>query len=77
MCRRAGRQLIARIHALSISAVRPIPLKLITISKNNSKGAEVMANEWAAKIQRFVLTFNLQRCVRNDVQPCNYAGTPN
>lgn len=37
----------------SFSAVRPIPIQIITCSKANSKGAQLMASEWAQKLMRY------------------------
>ncbi|CAL5220528.1 g2560 [Coccomyxa viridis] len=34
-------------------AVRPVPLKIISVSKGNSPGAETMAGEWLDKLQRY------------------------
>ncbi|EIE18714.1 DUF163-domain-containing protein, partial [Coccomyxa subellipsoidea C-169] len=34
-------------------AVRPVPVKIVTISKNNSAGAELLAGEWMQKLQRY------------------------
>jgi hypothetical protein len=34
--------------------VRPIPITLVTVGKGSSKGAELMAEEWADKLKRCV-----------------------
>lgn len=34
-------------------SVRPVPIMLITVAKGNSKGAELMASEWADKLRRY------------------------
>ena len=35
------------------SAVRPIPIKVITVSKGASKGAKLFSAEWAEKVKRY------------------------
>ncbi len=35
-------------------SVRPIPITVLTVSKGGSKGAELMAKEWADKLRRWV-----------------------
>lgn len=47
---------MATVHASHrpyTRAVRPVPLKIVTVSKNNSQGAELMAGEWLEKLQRY------------------------
>lgn len=33
-------------------SVRPVPMKIIVITKAKSKGAQLMAEEWATKLKR-------------------------
>ncbi len=40
-------------------AVRPLPIRVITISKKNSKGAQVMAGRQAAIYSRDTIIFSL------------------
>ncbi|BDA49760.1 Ribosomal RNA large subunit methyltransferase H [Coccomyxa sp. Obi] len=47
---------VAIVHASQrpyTRAVRPVPLKIVAVSKNNSQGAELMAGEWLEKLQRY------------------------
>ena len=30
-----------------------VPIKIVTVSKDNSKGAQLMAQEWSTKISRY------------------------
>ncbi|DBB04058.1 TPA: hypothetical protein ACH3X1_013112 [Trebouxia sp. C0004] len=41
-------------------AVRPVKIKLITVAKGNSKGAEALAREWTDKISRYTQLEHLQ-----------------
>lgn len=41
-------------------AVRPVPIKFISVSKGASKGAEVFSEEWAVKVRRYTLLQELQ-----------------
>jgi 23S rRNA (pseudouridine1915-N3)-methyltransferase len=45
------------VHAVNDSFtprdVRPVPIKIVTVSKDNSKGAQLMAQEWSTKISRY------------------------
>lgn len=41
-------------------SVRPIPLTIITVAKGSSKGAELMASEWADKLRRYTSLTELQ-----------------
>lgn len=45
------------VHAVKESFtprdVRSVPIKIVTVSKDNSKGAQLMAQEWSAKISRY------------------------
>ena len=41
-------------------AVRPIPLKLITVAKGASKGGSVFAEEWAEKLRRYTKLTEIQ-----------------
>ncbi|DBB07708.1 TPA: hypothetical protein ACH3X3_009134 [Trebouxia sp. C0006] len=41
-------------------AVRPVKIKLITVAKGNSKGAEAVAREWTDKVKRYTQLEHLQ-----------------
>ncbi|PRW58579.1 RNA methyltransferase At5g10620 [Chlorella sorokiniana] len=41
-------------------SVRPIPITVLTVSKGGSKGAELMAKEWADKLRRYTSLTELQ-----------------
>ncbi|KAK9798547.1 hypothetical protein WJX73_001740 [Symbiochloris irregularis] len=34
--------------------VKPVPTRIVTVAKGNSRGAQLMAGEWEEKIQRYV-----------------------
>lgn len=40
--------------------VRPVPIKLITVSKGNSPGAVMMASEWLEKLARYTQVSEVQ-----------------
>jgi hypothetical protein len=35
-----------------VGDVRPVPLKVITVTKGSSKGAELLVEEWTTKLKR-------------------------
>ena len=41
-------------------SVRPIPITVITVAKGSSRGAELMAGEWADKLRRYTQLTELQ-----------------
>ena len=41
-----------RLLASLARSVKAVPVHVITVGKGNSKGAELMAAEWAAKLRR-------------------------
>lgn len=41
-------------------SVRPIPITVVTVAKGSSKGAELMAGEWADKLKRWAGGCGLQ-----------------
>lgn len=36
-----------------VRAIRPVPIKLITVSKGSNAGSSAMSEEWAAKLRRY------------------------
>jgi 23S rRNA pseudoU1915 N3-methylase RlmH len=50
----------AQQQASLARSVRPIPITVITVAKGSSKGAELMAGEWADKLRRYTQLTELQ-----------------
>jgi hypothetical protein len=41
-----------KIVAQQFNAVRPIPIKIITVSKGSNKSSKAFSDEWAVKLKR-------------------------
>lgn len=52
-CRLAAHAVPITTGSSLARAVRPIPITLVTVGKGSSKGAELMAEEWADKLKRY------------------------
>lgn len=44
-------------------SVRPVGVVLITVAKGNSKGAQLMAKEWADKLRRYTQLTEVSTCM--------------